>query len=290
MDGALAFAFPTHFGQDLIIQKGDHRGLVWKSYNHKGDLWFEGLFDIPTGQYNEGTDEDVGHRLEQMFKYISSQKNNFLKNKDGIIIETHLDFPNNWGLGSSSTLIHCLAQWADVNSFQLLKHTMGGSGYDIACAGSDSPILYQIQNNAPIVKSIDFNPPFKDHLFFIYLEEKQNSRTGIKYYRQQTQDKLNSQIINNISIITQRMLNTTSLNEFQHLVKQHEHLISSHLNLPKVKEERFSDFWGEIKSLGAWGGDFILATSSKTYIETKEYFSEKGYHTFFSFDEIIYSY
>ena len=49
-----------------------------------------------------------------------------------------------------------------------------------------------------------------------------------------------------------------------------------------VKEKYFSDYNGSIKSLGAWGGDFILATRNN-----KNYFLEKGFNTVFSFSELI---
>ena len=39
-----------------------------------------------------------------------------------------------------------------------------------------------------------------------------------------------------------------------------------------------------IKSLGAWGGDFILATSKD---DPTSYFKKKGFNTIFKFDDII---
>jgi hypothetical protein len=68
---------------------------------------------------------------------------------------------------------------------------------------------------------------------------------------------------------------------------EHENLIGMELDLPRVKEEKFSDFWGEVKSLGAWGGDFALIASEKSAEETKQYFSRKGHGVVFSFDEFI---
>ena len=50
-----------------------------------------------------------------------------------------------------------------------------------------------------------------------------------------------------------------------------------------MKEKFFSDFQGSIKSLGAWGGDFILATGNKS---TKKYFLDKGFKTIIPFNKI----
>ena len=59
-------------------------------------------------------------------------------------ITTKLTFPRAWGLGTSSTLISLIAQWAKCDPFELLFEAFGGSGYDIACATANSPISYQL--------------------------------------------------------------------------------------------------------------------------------------------------
>lgn len=285
LDGAMALAVPTRYGQDMIVTKEYHQGLIWKSIDLEGKVWFEGEFKIPTGKYLKGNDEGVGNTLEQMFLYIISIHPDFFNDKDGILIQTHLDFPRNWGLGSSSTMIYNLAKWTGVDPYLLLTNTMGGSGYDIACAGTEHPILFQRQNDQPFTKKANFDPPFKENLFFVYLGQKQNSRSGIKYYREHVTD--NQVVINNISIITKRLLNSTKISEFESLIKHHEKVLSSLLKMKMVKEERFPDYWGQVKSLGAWGGDFVLVTSKKSHEKTAAYFREKGYEVFFSYQEII---
>jgi hypothetical protein len=56
------------------------------------------------------------------------------------------------------------------------------------------------------------------------------------------------------------------------------------LNQPTVQQRFFSDFKGQTKSLGAWGGDFILATGDETTID---YFKLKGYHTVIPYTSMI---
>ena len=51
-----------------------------------------------------------------------------------------------------------------------------------------------------------------------------------------------------------------------------------------IKTILFNDYKGEIKSLGAWGGDFVLAAGPNN---SKEYFQKKGYKIVFSFKEIL---
>lgn len=281
----MALAVPTKFGQDMVISSHKEKGLRWQSLDHESNIWFDGRFDVPSGKYIEGNDKNVGKTLEKMFQYILTIHPNFFSDKNSTLIKTHLDFPRNWGLGSSSTMIYNLAEWANVDAYLLLENSMGGSGYDIACAGAEHPIIYQIQFKTPFTRNAYFDPPFKDKLYFIYLGKKQNSRSGIKYYRENVQD--NQKAISNISIITNRMINATTLGEFQSLVKHHEKMMSSLLNIPRVKKERFDDYWGQVKSLGAWGGDFVMATSKKSRDKTEQYFKEKGYDVFFSYNELI---
>ena len=49
-------------------------------------------------------------------------------------------------------------------------------------------------------------------------------------------------------------------------------------------EKLFNDFNGEIKSLGAWGGDFALVIGD---LNSVEYFKNKGYETIISFNSML---
>jgi hypothetical protein len=46
----------------------------------------------------------------------------------------------------------------------------------------------------------------------------------------------------------------------------------------------FSDFDGAVKSLGAWGGDFVLAISNE---DPTTYFKSKGYETIIAYKDMI---
>ena len=65
---------------------------------------------------------------------------------------------------------------------------------------------------------------------------------------------------------------------------EHEELISQILRKEKVKNKYFLDYDGEIKSLGAWGGDFILAAGPEN---SNDYFFDKGFKTVFNFNTIF---
>jgi mevalonate kinase len=163
-----------------------------------------------------------------------------------------------------------------------LFESFGGSGYDIASAQHNTPILYQLINQKPTIKSIDFNPKFKEQLYFVYLNKKQNSREGIAKYRRFDQNK--KSFIEEASTITDELIHCTDIKVFENLLERHEHLISSIISQKTVQESHFSDYFGQTKSLGAWGGDFIIATGNS---DTSKYFKQKGFTTVISYEDMI---
>lgn len=288
LDGALALALPTRQGQRLKVSyaPSEHKVLHWKSYDSDGNLWFEAVFDIETFECLKEYASKKSLVLQKILQAARRMGKNFLKGKEYVLVETYLEFPRLWGLGTSSTLIHNVSRWAGVNPFELLFRTLGGSGYDIACAESEGPILYENdKENGPRSREVTFDPPFKDQLYFVYLGKKQSSADGIKHYREQGENR--QEIIEEVTEITKQLLKVQFLKPFEGLIRKHEEIIASALKMRRVKDIYFSDYWGEIKSLGAWGGDFILVTSSRTQEETQAYFRRKGFHTFLSYDELI---
>jgi mevalonate kinase len=199
-------------------------------------------------------------------------------------IETRLEFERSWGLGSSSTLVASFAKWLDINPYELLRRTFGGSGYDVACAGADGPILFSNRPEPPAVKPIDLLWNFKDQLSFIYLGNKQDSRSGIRRYEDNPAKR---EILEKMTALTRQMLDAADLHEFTTLMIEHEAITSKAIGLPTVKALHFSDFEGSVKSLGAWGGDFVLAASEGNPEDVRTYFASKGLNTAFSWNDLI---
>ena len=79
-------------------------------------------------------------------------------------------------------------------------------------------------------------------------------------------------------------MKANTLTEFERLINEHESFISNILGVVPVKEKLFPDFHGAIKSLGAWGGDFILATGDK---DTPGYFKNKGFKLVMTYREML---
>ena len=286
LDGAMAFALPTKTGQNLIIEQGNNKEITWKSYDADGSIWFEDtlLFsDISkeTTTENESVKTTLTTILHEAFKLNP----HFILNSVGYKITTELGFPKSWGLGTSSTLINNVAQWLQIDAFTLLKNSFGGSGYDIACAQNDTPILYHLEDGKPVVENVRFNPEFTKNVYFIYLNKKQSSKTAIAAYSMNKKNNLSNTIALN-DIMTSEVLNATTLASFATALQKLEIQMSIILETQTIKESLFPDFNGVLKSLGAWGGDFVMAITADNPVA---YFTSKGYHTIVSYDEMILS-
>jgi len=290
LEGATALAVPTKFGQDLKVEKIKEPQLIWGSFTNTGDCWFEAVFELPklrlvNATFNsdsDGSADFIAETLQDILSETRKLNPEFLQSEQGFLVKTNLTFPRDWGLGTSSTLINNIAQWAKVDAFQLLWNSFSGSGYDIANAKHKTPILYQVNNHQPVVKKVDFMPSFSDQLFFVHLNKKQDSKAGIARFKEK-REKINNEI-QLVSEISKQLIHEQKLSEFEKLIHEHEKIISSIIELPTVKERLFPDYFGTLKSLGAWGGDFILATGNK---DTSQYFIDKGYTTILSYSDMV---
>lgn len=289
LDGAKALGIPLKLGQTLKVryEKSFHPFLEWKSYDSTGSVWFEGSFEF---WHFNCLDQEITQQhlfIQQLLRAARSLNSHFMREENyKVIVETHLDFPINWGLGSSSTLIYTLASWAYVGPFELLFKTIGGSGYDIACAQSLGPIVYQKEKHVPQWSTANYRPLFKEQLYFVYLGEKSKSHEAIKFYKSlKISDK--KFICEKISALTYEFIEAKTLTHLENIIYSHEEIISNSLEITPIKKKRFSDYWGAIKSLGAWGGDFVLVTSDRSEVETRKYFLNHGLIDFFKFDELV---
>ena len=279
LDGALALSVPTKYGQNLQVRPINEKKIYWKSIDEKGTTWLDTEFNLPIHS-NVSVDPIISDLQNILAKVVELNPDFF--NLTGYKISTNLTFPRDWGLGSSSTLINNLAQWAKIDAFTLLNKTIGGSGYDVACAQNDKPILFQLAKENPSIEPIDFFPQFSDQLYFVYLNKKQKSSKEINRY--QTIKKEISEAVKTVSEITKLLIATSKLDEFEMFISEHEKLVSSVIQLPTVQDIYFKDYFGKTKSLGAWGGDFILATGND---DTPNYFKKKGFETVLLYKDMV---
>lgn len=285
MDGALALAVPTKAGQTMNIKDGRGSEINWKAYDSTGKIWFDAHFSLYDFSALKTSDDEKAKKLSKLLKECTRQNSEFLSAWKGQTVETYLEFPLDWGLGSSSTLIYCLAQWSDANPYYLLFNTSVGSGYDIACAYAEGPLLYQLSDESIRIDEVYFNPPFKDHLYFLHLGKKSNSTKAAEEYKSNV--KPSDTMVDEISKITEAVVGCKNLLEFNRLIANHEDIISKIINQESLQKKSFADFPGKVKSLGAWGGDFALVSSEEPIEKNKSYFAAKGFNTLVAYKDMV---
>ncbi|WP_445381243.1 GYDIA family GHMP kinase [Robiginitalea sp. IMCC43444] len=286
LDGARALALPCRYGQWLRTETLKEPVIHWVSLDHEKEVWFETTIpkvSLEKPVSGQPFPKEISQRLLYLLRQARLLKPQFLSDPNGVRVTTLLEFPRKWGLGSSSTLISNLARWAEINPYDLLAGSMGGSGYDLACATASSPVFYRLDlKSQPLVEQVAFDPPFREQLFFVFLNDKQDSGEAIRRYRKKKFDQ--SKMVPEISRISEALVQATELTDFEALLDRHEELLSQILDLPPVKQSRFPGFPGSIKSLGAWGGDFVLATGRA---DARQYFVNKGYPTVIPFAQMV---
>ena len=277
-------ALPLKLGQTLSVETHHGTSLQWDAHKPDGH-WFSVTLDPKNLEIIHCTDQNKGEKLAQILQAVKQLNPNAFKGND-LKFTTRLDFDPNWGLGSSSTLIANLARWADVNPYELLKLTFGGSGYDIACATAEGTIYYQLIDGEPKVEAIDFAPPFAEHLFFVYQGQKQSSSKEVKAFLEKTNHIDLQKDIESVSEISRAVPKCETLDDFSLLMQCHERIIARCIGQTPV-QKRFPDFEGTLKSLGAWGGDFILAATEWDENQVKTYFKEKDLEVVFGYNDLI---
>lgn len=283
MEGALSLALPINKGQTLSITQTDTQTINWTA-NRPDGLWFSAKFSLPEFEIVSTDNSKLADRLKAILITANSLSHGTISDNNGCDVETNLDFNPEYGFGTSSTLISNIASWVNIDPYELLWSTFGGSGYDIACARSNGSIFYQRLDNEIVISEASFNPLFKDNLYFVYLGSKQSSKGEIDKFRANC--NFSSMDIDSVSEITKEIIDAKDLFEFEELISEHESIMSKILKMPTVGSLHFSEYSGVVKSLGAWGGDFILMTNNESKAKLKSYLNRKGFNTIYEYSEL----
>ena len=300
LKGATALALPLKKGQSLDVEILDsNEGIIhWDAYYKTSDNgqrttvnnhWFSAILDKTDLSIKSTDDKEKAERLSDILSKAKALNENIFTETHDYRFSTLLDFDPQWGLGSSSTLINNIAEWAEINPYKLLDQTFKGSGYDIACAKSNHPIFFEVMTNDPQsisqkIEAAKFDPIFKDNLYFVYLGHKQNSAREIKAFL--SKDKNYDSEIKSISEISRSLPNIQTLRDFCYFIKIHEEITAACLEQRRLRKY-FNDFEGEIKSLGAWGGDFFLVATEWDEEKVKKYFDSKDLNIVFRYQDIV---
>jgi len=282
IDGALVLAVPTQLGQELFYEEiPDGKSVVVWEALHQNNPWLFIKINYSEWKILETNLPESADFVMKVLRNVQDLSKIRFQNNASYHLKTNLQFPPDFGLGSSSTLMTNLSEWAKIDAFLLNEKSLGGSGYDIAVAKEKSAVLYKNENGRKEVEKVKFSPNFKDELIFIHLNQKQDSREGIRLYRSKTKSP---ELIREFSDLTKQIFEYGDLEKFSQLMTLHEQKVSDFLQIETVKEKYFKNCPVFVKSLGAWGGDFVLSSKFPGYLE---WFSGKGFSTVFQWSDLV---
>jgi len=164
----------------MTVKRTTSSDLLWESLDMNGKKWFDSTISLFDFSAITTSNQETSDYLQKLLKNAVRLNSEFLSQWNGFKIETQLEFPLDWGLGSSSTLTFLVSEWAEVNPLLLYFKTEDGSGYDVACAFADGPVEYINSPDEVSYTEVDFNPKFTDSIYFVHLGKKQNTAQGIR--------------------------------------------------------------------------------------------------------------
>lgn len=286
LHGAKALAVPLRMGQSLKRFRSGQQGVFsWKAF-YRDTPWFSALLDPIHLKVISSSDPPVAENLCRILRACVELMPSFQEDLFRWDVETHLDFSPLWGFGSSSTLTAVLSEWAEVNPLDLHFMISEGSGYDVACAIADGPILYRLREDGPHYQHIRFQPPFADQLYFAWLGNKQPTA---KHLRQKvTGLHPDFETLHRFTVLTDQMVGAKELGQFRLAMEEHEEILSGLLGMDRVAGSCFPGLAGSVKSLGAWGGDFVMIASPLPEEELYSYLHQNNIDVIFRFTDLVY--
>jgi len=262
LHGAKALAVPLTLGQSLTLSPKRRTGELHWTAQYAEKTWFETTLSLDDLNILDTHHRDRSENLVRMLRALLKIKPGFIEQLRASDVITSLEFDPEFGFGSSSTLTSLLAQWARAGS----------------------AILYQVINEMPVVETIDFQPPFIDNMWLVYLGQKQESDKSVAAFLNNYEPEQKD--IEHFSTLTHAFLRAKTADELGAVMERHENRLSEILNMPALKSKRFPDLDGYIKSLGAWGGDFALLVTSRDNDYLFSYLQEKGINKWFAYKQI----
>ena len=300
--GASALALPLNMGQKLEYKKENGDGLKTLTWTTtvRGEKKFEAVFRGHDYMIDEATDNGkagyLRHILMNAFE-LSDFTPAFGK------VSSTIEFDMEWGFGSSSSLISNIAYMFDINPYTLHFSVSKGSGYDIACARANSPILYRLDYQTegyeskkvtardeesfpvPVCSSAGFDPPFKNKLFFAYTGKKQDSAVSVeKFLSAQNSSDYH---LKRVSAISREIIKAPDIGSFNDLLREHDSILAILLGKKPASKAMFPGFPGYIKYLGAWGGDFVLISWPGDVDELMRLLKKEGVEIVFPYKKLI---
>ena len=285
MHGSTALAIPLKMGQHLDLIPREAGGIFSWTACHEQGPWFSASFDSVSLEILDSSNMEIALRLKGFIGACIELMPSFREDLVQWDVETRLEFSPDYGFGSSSTLIALLSAWAKVNPLDLHFRVSVGSGYDVACAVSEGPITYELRDQSPRYRQVPFSPPFRDQLWFAWLGYKQATSAHLDEMSGRLSPGIKS--IHLFSQLSAKMMEDKTLGQFRESMEKHEHELSLLLGLDRVSLQ-FPDLPGSLKSLGAWGGDFVMIATETDLQTLQAYLKHRGIHTLYNYKQLVY--
>ena len=226
--------------------------IQWQSFDFEGKEWMNCHFSLAD---EAETLASVIRPLHQMLRLIAANRPDLCSPDLDLHVRIKASFRKEWGLGSSSALIANLAHWSQTDPFALMDVSFPGSGYDVAAAFQDVPLLYRIDENKRTTAPLPAFPEFLSEYRVVFLVKKVNSRESVFETRERI--PLLNEYLPKLNRYGMEALQSTTPATFNHCMLMYEEILADTLGLEPTGSQ-FADYQGLVKSLGAWGGDAVL--------------------------------
>jgi mevalonate kinase len=254
LHGAKALSLPATVGQTLNVELHHLPEVVVQSHTLHGATWLQARYSLE-GTLLDGPPAAV--RLQALLQKALALSGATTLPPSQLTFQ--LQFEQHWGLGSSATLVHLVAQWLGVDAMALFERTEKGSGYDLATALEGQPIVYQITPEGPRWKPTAAHWPFMDQLWLVPTGGKQRSDVEVTRFLERPVPQTAQ--LDRISAIAEELVEVSNPTDFKALMHEHEQIIAAMVGQTPLAE-RFPHPNLGLKWLGAWGGDLVLAVGA----------------------------
>ncbi len=279
LHGVDALCLPLKTGQELTITPSENGQINWEWYYR--DYLVAGFSFHPATLSILNINKGEPAWVLRLLELVREKKPDFLSN--GATLTFHNRFPVNWGLGTSSATVSSVCRLAGIEPYTINEKLTGGSGADIATTTANNWILYRKTLTIPQRWEIPLSYRFAENTWFIYSGKKQETARHINKVTSQYQKNFGSWAP--VNEFVYRFVAATTLPELMKIVNDHELFIAEATGLNTIRD-KFPDFPGTLKSLGAWGGDFFMALSHQKDDFVRDYFSSRGYTDIFSWKQL----
>jgi hypothetical protein len=119
-------------------------------------------------------------------------------------------------------------------------------------------------------------------LYLVHLGEKQRSAQDVVRYRNIAPNPL---LLKAVGEAAELLFRASSPQEWSEAARAHEEAMGKVLGRAPVAETRFANYPHAVKSLGAWGGDFVLAQVLEA--SDLQWFKERGFLTVLPWSDCV---